>query len=203
MELRAVIAEIRSPDEGEERRVSGLGIVYDQWTELFPGFRERINKGAAKPDGVVKSYYNHNPSLVLSTIESDPPLELRETDQGVEFSSPIPPTSYGRDLEVNLERRNVKGASFAFSVPRGGDRIWEDEDGVMHREIKELHYYEVGPVTDPAYVQTTATASQSPGEVLQEARRRVQANRDEQDQRSIDELALRKMQAEIKSKEVI
>ncbi len=202
MEVRALRADITAPGGEDTKTVSGIGIVYDQWTELFPGFRERINKGAAQPAGIVKSYYNHDPSMVLSTIESDPPLELKETDQGVEFTSPIPPTSYGRDLEVNLERRNVKGASFAFSVPKGGDRMWEDDEGVMHREIRELHYYEVGPVTDPAYLQTTA-ASRSAQEVLQEARQRVQANRDEQIRRSTDELALKKMQATIKSKEVI
>src|SRR5690606_41061588 len=91
---------------------------------------------------------------VLSTTASDPPLVVRETDQGYEYDSPIPPTSYGRDLIVNLQRRNVKGSSFTFIVPQGGDRWWEDENGVVHREIRELILYEIGPVTDPAYLST-------------------------------------------------
>lgn len=156
MEKRAFIAEIRSAGEGEDKKVAGVGIVYDAWTELWPGYKERINKGAVKWANEVKSCFNHNPSMILSTNKSNPPLELRDMETGLEYTSPIPPTTYGKDLEVNLERGNVRGSSFAFGVPKNGDRIWENDEGVMHREIKELILYEIGPVTDPAYIQTTA-----------------------------------------------
>lgn len=159
---RAIIrTEVRSAGEGDDVRAVGLGVVYDRWEELWPGYRERILPGAVKLADNVKSYFNHDPNMVLSTTESDPPLKVRETDDGFEYDSPIPPTSYGRDLAVNLERRNVKGSSFTFSVPRGGDKVWEDEDGVFHREISELILYEIGPVTDPAFVSTTADVRSS------------------------------------------
>lgn len=156
---RAVIrTEVRSAGgEGEEQRVIGLGVVYNKWEELWPGYRERILPGAVKFAPEVKAYFNHDPNQVLSTTESDPPLKVRETDEGIEYDSPIPPTSYGRDLAVNLERRNVKGSSFTFMVPPGGDKRWEGKDGVFHREISELILYEIGPVTDPAFVSTTAS----------------------------------------------
>lgn len=156
MERAVIRTEVRSAGEGDERRVVGLGVVYDRWEELWPGYRERILPGAVEFASEVKSYFNHDPNMVLSTTESDPPLIVRETERGIEFESPIPPTSYGRDLVVNLERRNVKGASFTFVVPPGGDKRWEDEKGVFHREINRLIMYEVGPVTDPAFVSTTA-----------------------------------------------
>ena len=156
MEKRALMTEIRSSGEGEDKRVSGMGIVYDQLTELWPGYKERINKGAVRLAGTVKSYFNHDPNQILSTIDSNPALEINDTENGMEYNSPIPPTSYGKNLEINLERGNVKGSSFAFDVPKGGDRMWEDEEGVINREIKELVLYEIGPVTDPAFVQTTA-----------------------------------------------
>ena len=154
-EIRYMPAEIRSDGEDTEKKVSGLGIIYDQWEELWPGYKERILKGAVKRDKVVKSFFNHEPSQVLSTTKSKPSLELNDTDKGLEYVSPIPPTSYGKDLEINLERNNVEGSSFAFSVPDDGSKRWE-EDGVFYREIKKLTLYEIGPVTDPAYLKTSA-----------------------------------------------
>ncbi len=154
-ELRFMPLEIRSDGEGEEKKAVGIGIVYDEWTELFPGFKERILRGSVKHEKTVKSFFNHDPSMVLSTTRSKPALELNDTDKGLEFVSPIPPTSYGKDLIVNLERGNVKGSSFAFSVPKDGQKTWE-EDNVYYREIKKLNLFEIGPVTDPAYIQTSA-----------------------------------------------
>ena len=154
-ELRFIEMDMRSAESEDEKRVAGLGIVYDEWVEIFPGFKERIQKGAVKRDKVVKSFFNHDPSMVLSTTKSKPALELNETDKGLEYISPIPPTSYGNDLMVNVERGNVKGSSFAFSVHRDGQKTWEEDD-VFYRDIKKLTLYEVGPVTDPAYIQTSA-----------------------------------------------
>lgn len=170
MEKRAISAEIRASGDNSDSKVAGLGIIYDQWTELWPGYREKINKGAVKMADVVKSYFNHDPDKVLSTTGSNPALSLKEAETGLEYVSPIPPTSYGKDLQVNLERGNVKGSSFSFSIPRGGDKWWEDDDGVTYREIKELVLYEIGPVTDPAFIQTTA-ALRSAKDALEEWRK--------------------------------
>lgn len=168
---RAVIrTEVRAAGDPDELRVAGLGVVYDTWEEIWPGYRERILRGAVELAPEIKSYFNHDPNMVLSTTASNPPLVLRETDEGYEYDSPIPPTSYGRDLIVNLERRNVKGSSFTFVVPRGGDSWWEDDNGVVHREIRRLILYEIGPVTDPAFVSTTAAIRSSREALLQERR---------------------------------
>jgi len=157
MELRAVRSDIKSDStDGEINQVSGLGIVTEEWAEIMPGFKERIRKGAVKLADTVKSYVNHDPNQVLATSQSDPPLQVEETNEGWQYSSPIPPTSYGNDLRVNLERQNVKGSSFAFMVGEGGDRMWEGEDGNIYRDISEVNVFELGPVTDPAYLQTTA-----------------------------------------------
>ena len=156
-ELRVIQAETMGGNGKDEahQKVVGIGIVYDQWTEIFPGYKERIVRGAVRPDSVVKSFVNHEPGFVLATTKSDPALELNETAKGMEYTAPIPPTSYGHDLMVNLERGNIAGSSFAFSVPKDGHKTW-DEDGMFYREIRNLVLYEIGPVTDPAYVQTSA-----------------------------------------------
>lgn len=173
-ELRFVPLEIRS--DGEEKRVSGLGIVYDQWEEILPGYKERILKNAVKLNKEVKSFINHDPNQVLSTTKSNPALELKDGYKGLKYISPIPPTSYGKDLEVNLERGNIKGSSFAFSVPKDGAKTWE-EDGVYYREINKLLMYEIGPVTDPAYLKTKAglrTAENLYNEMVEEKRKKCE-----------------------------
>lgn len=179
LERMFITAEVRSAGEEDNLRAAGLGIVYDQWTDIMPGYRERIMQGAAKPaSGVIKSFFNHDPSQVLSTTASSPPLVLRDTPRGIEYESPIPPTSYGKDLITNLERKNVQGSSFSFSVPKGGDRYWEDEHGVLHREITELVYYEIGPVTDPAYAMTSASIRTARQELAENWRASQEAQND-------------------------
>ncbi len=143
-------------DKKEDRFVSGTGAVYGQEVEIWPGYMEKVRKGAFDESltsgDEIKSYFNHNPNFVLATTKSTPPLELNSTDEGLVFDSPIPPTTYGEDLAVNLERGNVRGASFSFTVEE--DELIIDKDDIYHREIIKATLYEVGPVTNPAYPQT-------------------------------------------------
>ncbi len=198
-ELRFMPLEIRSDGDDEEKKAVGLGIIYDEWTELFPGFKERILRGAVKNDKTVKSFFNHDPSMVLSTTRSKPALELNDTEKGLEYASPIPPTSYGKDLIVNLERGNVKGSSFAFSVSEKGAKTWEDE-GTIYREISKLHLYEIGPVTSPAYLATSANL-RSAEEVYSEIKADI-TKTDEAEQRAEAEKLQRELSAEQTSREL-
>jgi len=153
VELRASKSE-----EDTQEYVEGVGIVYDKEVEIWQGFFEKIRSGALsdslKDGSVKKSFFNHNPSFVLSTTESDPALELKDEADGLRFKSPIPDTTYGNDLRENLKRKNVRGASFSFDVDKEGEIITVDEKGNWHREITKATLYEVGPVTNPAYEST-------------------------------------------------
>lgn len=150
----------RSVMFGEELQpfVDGIGIVYNSKTEIFPGFYESIEPGAFSESlsnyRTIKSFINHNPTKILSTTRSKPELEIYDGDDFLEFSSPIPPTTYGEDLIVNLKRGNINGASFAFMINEKGDRYKKLSDGSLHRTIVSAEIYEVGPVTNPAYEQT-------------------------------------------------
>ena len=117
LERAVITTEVRSAGEGQEQRVVGLGVVYDRWEELWPGYREKISRGAVEFAPVVKSYFNHDPNMVLATTESTPPLTVRETERGIEYEAPIPPTSYGRDLTVNLERGEREGFKLHVCCP--------------------------------------------------------------------------------------
>jgi hypothetical protein len=181
--------EIRTSESGEgdsvveQRYVSGTGIVYGEEVEIWSGYMEQVRAGAfddtfAAGDEI-KSYFNHNQDYVLATTRSNPPLKLSETKAGLVFEAPIPPTSYGEDLAVNLERGNVAGASFSFSVVK--DVVTIDEKDVYHREIVKAILYEVGPVTNPAYPTTEVGVrdkEQSFAEIRSRIEKQISEDRD-------------------------
>jgi len=136
--------------------VDGIGVVYDREEELWDGYFESIDKEAFREclakNPEIKSFFNHDANYVLSTTSSNPPLQLADMGDGLFFSSPIPDTSYGRDLKTNLALGNIRGASFTFTVDK--DDVTVDKNGHYHRRILRGTIYEIGPVTNPAYVST-------------------------------------------------
>lgn len=192
--VRVDSVQVRSDED--KNVVEGYGIVYDQRTEIFPGFYETIKQGAfteSLSKREIKSFFNHDGGLVLSTTKSDPALVLREDTKGVYYESPIPPTSYGEDLKVNLQRGNVKGSSFAFMVSEEGDTWTEEEDGSIHRVITKGEVFEIGPVTDPAYIQTDANLRSTKNlfEEVQEKGKEQQEQEEQEEGRDLRERELK------------
>lgn len=178
-EIRVINRDVNLRASGSEDDaqdyVEGIGIVYDTEVEIWPGFFEKIRSGALsdslKDGSVKKSFFNHNPSFVLSTTESDPALELKDESDGLRFKSPIPDTTYGNDLRENLKRKNVRGASFSFDVDKEGEIITIDEKDNWHREITKATLYEIGPVTNPAY-ESTEVSLRSVENIVKEIKQR-------------------------------
>lgn len=154
--------ESRFDNEGnKEEYIHGIGIVYNSETEILPGIFEKVRPGAFTQSltkfNELKCFINHDPSLILSTTKSNPSLEITDNEKGLYFVSPIPPTTYGMDLSINVRRGNINGASFSFKINHGGEEYSFDESGNCHREIIDAEIFEVGPVTNPAYEQTKVT----------------------------------------------
>lgn len=58
-----------------------------------------------------------------------------------------------------LKRGDITQSSFAFRIARNGDDWYENEDGVIIREIHKIsRLYDVSPVTYPAYQEASSTA---------------------------------------------
>jgi hypothetical protein len=139
--------------------IRGYAIVYNRLSLDLGGFRERILPGAF--DAVLNrqrgrqdlvSYFNHNPDVMLGR-ESSGTLKVWSDDKGVGFEV-VPPTTRADILEL-VQRRDVKGASFTFSVEKGGEGFTTDENGRAIREIRAANLYELGPVVQPAYPSTS------------------------------------------------
>lgn len=158
-------AEFRAADkEGGGWTLTALGVPFNQLSVDLGGYRERFAADAFSDLGKhdVYSTFNHNPSAVLGRASADN-LSLSTKKDGLYYEVEPTDTSYGRDLKANIEARVVKGSSIMFMVPEGGDVFEKMEvDGaeIVVRTVTEAELFELGPVTDPAYVQTTAEAAE-------------------------------------------
>lgn len=86
-------------------------------------------------------------------------LTLRKTEAGVDFEifvNPDDPEAMSAYRKV--QRRDIDGASFMFTVAPGTD-TWEMQDGIPLRRVWEIdELMDVGPVAFPAYPQASASA---------------------------------------------
>jgi len=143
--------------------IRGYAVVYNRLSVDLGGFRERILPGAF--DGVFNrqrgradlvSYYNHNPDILLGR-ESSGTLKVWTDEKGVGFEV-VPPASRADILEL-VARRDVKGASFTFSIEKNGETFTTDENGRAIREVRAATIYELGPVVQPAYPSTSVSVA--------------------------------------------
>lgn len=158
MEERAFPFEVRMETADDSTKIIGAGAVYNKRSQDLGGFFEIIREGAFKnslEEGrEIKSFYNHDPSMVLGTTASEPPLVINDDKRGLHYEVEIPDTSYGNDLRENLKRKNVTGSSFSFVAT--DDNWYKDDSGATVREIIAAELFELGPVTNPAYLPTSA-----------------------------------------------
>jgi HK97 family phage prohead protease len=156
MERRKIEAPVEIRTNGESRQVAGYGAVFNSETVIGRAFREVILPGAFERTmtGDVFSFFNHDESQVLGRTKSGT-LRLSEDDNGLRYEVDLPDTSAARDLQISMDRGDVDGSSFTFDVPSGGDE-WDFSGDLPLRTIRSANLYEVGPVTMPAYPDTTA-----------------------------------------------
>ena len=76
-----------------------------------------------------------------------------------------PDTQWARDLIVSIQRGDVDASSFGFEVVR--DKWSQDDGGLVTRQLIEVKLYDVGPVTFPAYPQTSAEVRAKVASILE------------------------------------
>lgn len=170
LERRFVPQEVRlsTRDQGADGTATtfeGYAALFNSRTWIGPpkfGFWEQIAPGAFRSalaaNVDVVCLVNHDTNLLLGRTASGT-LRIREDDHGLWSVDDLPPTQLGRDLAIQVARGDIRGMSFSFSVPPGGDR-WEVlSDGSELRTIVDFGeaLYDVSPVVSPAYTDTTAS----------------------------------------------
>ncbi len=141
----------------DKRAIVGYGAVYYDGTpatefKLWSGTVERIMPGAfdrAVKEDDVRALFNHDPNHLLGRSTAGT-LKLSTDETGLRYDIDPPDTQIGRDVMVSLDRKDITGSSFSFSVI---SETWRDDEaaGIVIRELNEVRLFDVSPVTYPAY----------------------------------------------------
>jgi len=142
--------------------IVGYAAVYNRLSLDLGGFKEEILPGAfdrilSKRGKDVVALFNHDSNIVLGRSSSGT-LELSSDEKGLKYVV-TPPVSRADVLEL-IQRRDVRGSSFAFTVDPKNESFRTGEDGKAIRQIREVSgLYDVGPVLNPAYPATSASVA--------------------------------------------
>jgi HK97 family phage prohead protease len=138
-------------------KLTGYAAVYGSLSQDLGGFVEVIRPGAftrslSGNDGI-RALYEHDAHKLLGNTRSGT-LKLTEDAHGLAFELSLPSTSYATDLGVLVERGDIAGCSFGFTVPAGGD-AWEMRAGQLTRDLIAVDLQEITITSNPAYRDTT------------------------------------------------
>lgn len=153
VELRVV------KEDGKATKIVGLAAVFDKRSEDLGGFVEIIRPGAftdALKTSDIRGLRDHDPGRLLGRTESGT-LRVEETKRGLAYEIDLPDTELARDTAEAIDRGDLSGNSFSFIVK---EERWtyppEDSDEPVLREVLSVDpIFDVGPVTYPAYPDTT------------------------------------------------
>lgn len=154
---RRCAVELRAGGDKKSPRLVGHAAIFNSPSQDLGGFIEIVMPGAftrtLKTDRDPLALVQHMPQLVLGR-RSAGTLKLIEDARGLAFEIDVPDTTTARDLLVSVERGDVRGASFAFSTPAGGDR-WEVRGDKVVRELVDVDLHEITITASPAYLDTS------------------------------------------------
>ena len=152
--------EIRANEDSESRKVEGYAIIFNSESEDL-GFIETIEKDAIDDEVIAKSdvfaLMNHDDKrgILARSRRGKGSLKLSIDDRGLKYEFDAPKTALGNELLEMLRRNDISASSFAFTVANGGD-AWEKRDGKYYRTIIKIdRLFDVSPVYNPAYSETT------------------------------------------------
>lgn len=172
--------ESRSEEDGNEREyIVGYAAKFGVNSLVLGDFVERIDPGAfgivserrgRKKPLETRALWNHDANYPLARYPGT--LKMSVDEVGLRYEFPVPDTTYGRDIASNIRAGIVKGSSFSFTVPSGGDS-WSVEDGRSIRTITRIDsLLDVGPVTFPAYPDADVKVAQRSYQHFRDEQRR-------------------------------
>lgn len=162
-EMRCYSGEVRALPENDgdaPNKIIGYGSVFNSRSELIWGsFREIIKPGSFDEvlNDDVRALFNHDPNFILGRSAANT-LALSVDDKGLRYVITPPDSQTIRDLVIApLLRGDITQSSFAFRVAHDGEEWYQDEEGIVIREINRIsRLYDVSPVTYPAYLSADA-----------------------------------------------
>lgn len=148
------------PTEGVKRLV-GMPIVFDTPTVITDAdgrtYNEIIERGALDEAVLDDStlIFNHDTNRV-PLARTPNTMTFTVTDEGLSMVAELAETATANEVYSAVQRGDLRGMSFAFTVPDGGSHY--DPATNTRRISKIAKVYEVSVVTFPAYPQTSVEA---------------------------------------------
>lgn len=156
IERRTFTEPVEFRAEGDKLIAAGYAYVFGKRSQNLGGFVEKVAPGAGKKslqEQDVRALFNHDANFLLGRL-SRGTLRMEEDDTGGAYEIDLPDTTAGRDVAKLLERGDIPGSSFGFRVIQ--DEWGETEQGFPERTLMQFSLRDVGPVTFPAYTDSTA-----------------------------------------------
>lgn len=141
-EMRRRSYEVRAVADGDGRTITGLAVPFDTETEIIPGFREKIARGAVNLDIMPALFYRHSEPIGVITAMSEQP-------DGLMIEARVSDTSLGRDAATLARDGAIKSLSIGFFEREYTDST--TEDGATLRTQTSIDLREVSLVPIPAY----------------------------------------------------
>lgn len=164
-EIRSVPTDLKiiTRDDGSNSRtVQGYAVLFNTMSCDLGGFTEVIKPESL--DGVdlsdVALVYAHDNNSILARASAGN-LTTKVDDTGLFFSAELPKTTLGNDVLTNVEVGNLKGMSFAFTIPDGGDEWTRQDNGLLHTVNQIGVISELTITAYPAYSQTSVELKRS------------------------------------------
>lgn len=185
-EIRAFNFDVRAEQNEEHGHfLAGTPIVYNERTDL--GYCDEIIEAGALDEADlrdVRFLINHNTDMIPlarsrnNNANSTMQLEVAETGMNIRVDLDIENNTEAKSLYSAVERGDLDGMSFMFSVDADS---WDNlESDHPTRHITKLgRIYEVSAVTFPAYEATTISA-RGLSEALESAKASLESAKAEQ-----------------------
>lgn len=150
--------EFRAEPSPDGLTLEGYAAVFNQWTEIdsYEGrFLERIAPGAFKKtisERMPVLQFDHGTHPLIGSIPLGVITSLREDAHGLKVKARLSDNWLVEPIRDAIRDGAIQGMSFRFRVIN--DK-WTRGKDIAERTINEVALFEVGPVTFPAYEQTT------------------------------------------------
>lgn len=171
---REAAGRLERQKDPESRTISGTAIVFDTPAVLYSDDRLEIREIIARESvdktlldsSDIKMLLFHNRERILArSKKGEGTLSYEVTDKGVRFTFDAPDTPDGNLALRGVQRRDLDGCSFAFSVADEETSVKRDiekgEDGrriVTYTVMRMQGVYDFTITPDPAYSQTDVSA---------------------------------------------
>jgi hypothetical protein len=136
------------------KKIIGRPIVYNSRSENLGGFVEIIAPKAFSKSlsGDIRALVEHDAKLILGRTTSKT-LRIAEDSQGIYIEIDPPNTRTASELMESIQRGDISGMSFGFTVNTDGSQ-WDFNTDPALRTVTNANLHEITITSMPAYSAT-------------------------------------------------